>query len=122
MIAGSHAAASAHRPAPTPAALVVGLARAHGPLDLADTDDTATLRARLRAAGGADVVLTPAEEAAYHRLAGRTNAMWTSSNPLDRWLYRALDRVLRESPVVSGPRQQPERRSRPGCGGPDSSA
>lgn len=67
--------------------LVETLARAHGLLDLADTDDTALLRKRLTDAAGRDVVLTTAEEAAYQRLAERMNTMWTSRDPMARWLY-----------------------------------
>ncbi|MBW0104315.1 hypothetical protein [Pseudonocardia sp. KRD291] len=86
MEVGAQAAAASYEPV-TAAGLVEVLTRAHGLLDLADTAVTAALRGRLVAAGGADVVLTAAEDAAYARLVDRTNAMWTSSDPLDRWLY-----------------------------------
>ncbi|MCK2213271.1 hypothetical protein MF672_005595 [Actinomadura sp. ATCC 31491] len=48
-----------------------------GLLDLADTAESIVLRERLAEAGpGADVVLTPAVEQAYHATAHRLNAMW----------------------------------------------
>lgn len=74
-------------PATTPQALVEALARAHGLLDLAVTDDTRALAARVADLDHGDVVLTPAEDTAYERLAGRFNAMWTLSDPLARWTY-----------------------------------
>jgi hypothetical protein len=61
----------------TVGALVFQLARLHGLLDLAWTDDVALLYSRICAAGPADVVLTSAEEAAYQRTAGRFDGMWT---------------------------------------------
>ena len=44
LASGARDAAPACGPAPSTVALMVGLARAHGLLDLADTDDTAALR------------------------------------------------------------------------------
>ncbi|WP_431899501.1 hypothetical protein [Nonomuraea sp. bgisy101] len=59
------------------AELVVAAARISGLLDLADTAESILLRERLAAAGpGADVVLTPAQEAAYQATAMRLDAMW----------------------------------------------
>jgi hypothetical protein len=66
--AGADAAAPTYGPAPTARDIVERLAR-------------------LYTAGGADLVLDTAAEAAYQRLADRMNAMWTSSNPIDRFLY-----------------------------------
>jgi hypothetical protein len=63
-------------------------ARIAGLLDLEPTADTAALadaRARAVAAGG-DVVLTEAEEAAYHRTIDRIAAIATLGEPLVRWL------------------------------------
>jgi hypothetical protein len=68
-------------------AVVVGLARVLGVLDLAATDDTALLTARIEVPAGVDVVLTPAEEAAYARLTDRINTMWADRSGLDRFLY-----------------------------------
>lgn len=57
--------------------LVAAAAGISGLLDLADTAESIVLRERLVAAGpGADVVLTPAIEEAYHATADRLNAMW----------------------------------------------
>ncbi|MDF5755891.1 hypothetical protein [Spongiactinospora sp. TRM90649] len=54
-------------------------ARFSGMLDLADTAESVLLRERLGAAGpGADVVLTPAEEAAYRATLDRITTMWTA--------------------------------------------
>ncbi|MET9343286.1 hypothetical protein [Nonomuraea sp. NPDC003804] len=59
------------------AELVVVAAGVSGLLDLADTAESIVLRERLAAAGpGADVVLTPAQEAAYRATADRLDAMW----------------------------------------------
>jgi hypothetical protein len=70
----------------SPAELVERLARVHGLLDLAWTDDVELLRARIVDAGG-DVVLDEDGEAAYQRTATRLNGMWTSGSGLDRYLY-----------------------------------
>jgi hypothetical protein len=59
----------------TAADLVEQLARVHGLLDLAWTDDVALLHARLAGTEG-NVVLDDAEEAAYQRTTGRLDAMW----------------------------------------------
>jgi hypothetical protein len=68
--------------------LVSLLARLAGLLDLAPTDDTRLLTARLRTAPpGADCVLTDAEEAAYARTADRMNQMWAHGSGIDRYLY-----------------------------------
>jgi hypothetical protein len=73
-------------PHATPAALVEGLIRLHGLLDLELTDDARALLPRLQASLSEDVVLTPGEETAYARTANRINTMWTGS-ALDRWVY-----------------------------------
>jgi hypothetical protein len=73
-------------PHATPAALVEGVARLHGVLDLELTEDARALLPRLQASLSEDVVLSPAEETAYARIADRINMMWTSS-ALDRWVY-----------------------------------
>jgi hypothetical protein len=83
MAAGAEAAAGVYGPEPLPVELVEALARVHGLLDLAPTDDTARLTALLDSAGENDLVLSPADEAAYHRTADRFNAMWGLSNGLD---------------------------------------
>jgi hypothetical protein len=59
----------------TAADLVEQLARVHGLLDLAWTDDVALLYDRIAGTEG-NVVLYDAEEAAYQRTTGRLNAMW----------------------------------------------
>jgi hypothetical protein len=60
--------------------LVAAAAGISGLLDLADTAESIVLREWLAAAGpGADVVLTPAIEQAYHVTAHRLNAMWPRS-------------------------------------------
>lgn len=64
----------------TPGSLVVQLARLHGLLDLEWTDDVELLHARIAAAGPVDVVLTPAEEAAYRRTVERFDAMWAAGS------------------------------------------
>ena len=87
LAAGAEAAAPVYGPPPEPVELIEGLARALGVLDLEPTDDTARLTAILTTAGAGDVVLSPADEAAYQRLADRFNGMWTSSSGLDRFLY-----------------------------------
>jgi hypothetical protein len=97
--AGAEAAAPVYGPTPTGVQLVEALARAHGLLDLPDTDDTVLLRARLTQPPAldpitgqptgqpADIVLTRTEDAAYARLADRMNAIWALANPLDRFTY-----------------------------------
>lgn len=67
--------------------LVEALARAHGLLDLAVTDDTRALAARVADLDHGDVVLSPAEDDAYERLASRFTAMWTSADPPTHWVY-----------------------------------
>lgn len=62
------------------------VARVAGLLDLALTDDTELLHGRLEPAAG-DVVLTPAQEAAYQRTINRINGMWALGNPVDRFTY-----------------------------------
>jgi hypothetical protein len=63
------------------------MARVRGMVDLADTDDTALLRAWLTVAGpGADVVLTMDEEAACQRRVDRFTHMWASGSGTDRFL------------------------------------
>lgn len=87
---GAEAAGSVEvgdEPAPVAVAVVEQLARALGVLDLAVTDDTRLLVGLLEVAPGADVVLTPAQEAAYDRLADRINVMWAGGSVIDRWLY-----------------------------------
>jgi hypothetical protein len=59
----------------TAADIVEQLARLHGLLDLAWTDDVALLHARIAGAEG-NVVLDDAEEVAYQRTTGRLDAMW----------------------------------------------
>lgn len=58
MTVGAEAAAPTTGPPPSPRDLVEGLARAHGLLDLAVTNDTALMIDRLTAGGGADIVLS----------------------------------------------------------------
>jgi hypothetical protein len=70
----------------TPTEVVSELARFHGLLDLAWTDDVRVLHERLSVAN-ADVVLTTFEEQAYQRTANRINAMWRLNSGLDRFLY-----------------------------------
>ena len=68
--------------------LVSLLARLAGLLDLAPTDDTRLLTARLRATPpGTDCVLSDAEEAAHARTADRMNHMWAHGSGIDRYLY-----------------------------------
>jgi hypothetical protein len=80
-------AISANRPPLAPTEVVAGLARTLGALDLAVTDDTAPLTARVEVQAGADVVLSLAEEAAYARLADRINTMWADRSGINRFLY-----------------------------------
>lgn len=67
-----------------PVALVESLARALGVLDLAVTEDTRLLVARLQAAAGEDMELAPSDETAYSRLTERINGMWADGNAIDR--------------------------------------
>ncbi|TQN37311.1 hypothetical protein FHU33_3957 [Blastococcus colisei] len=68
--------------------LVSLLARLAGLLDLAHTDDTRLLTARLRATPpGTDCVLSDAEEAAHARTADRMNHIWAHGSGIDRYLY-----------------------------------
>jgi hypothetical protein len=68
--------------------LVSLLVRLAGLLDLAPTDDTRLLTARLRATPpGTDCVLSDAEEAAHARTADRMNHMWAHGSGIDRYLY-----------------------------------
>jgi hypothetical protein len=78
--------AAAIGPHKTPAALVEGVARLHGVLDLELTDDARALLPKLRASITGDVVLTPTEDAAYSRTVDRINTM-CSGSALDRWAY-----------------------------------
>jgi hypothetical protein len=65
--------------------LVSLLARLAGLLDLAPTDDTRLLTARLQATPpGTDCVLSDAEEAAHTRTADR---IWAHGSGIDRYLY-----------------------------------
>jgi hypothetical protein len=77
--------------AETAADVVDEVARLHGLLDLAWTDDAQLLHNRLAAASAgvstADVVLTPAEEAAYRRTVDRINAMWSIGSDIDQFRY-----------------------------------
>ena len=69
-------------------ALVSVLARLAGLLDLAPTDDTRLLTARLRATPpGTDCMLSDAEEAAHARTADRMNYLWAQGSGIDRYLY-----------------------------------
>jgi hypothetical protein len=72
---------------PDPVTIVASLARALGVLDLAVTADTTLLIARVDVPADTDVVLAPAEEAAYARLADRINTMWADRSRIDRFLY-----------------------------------
>lgn len=74
--------------------LVATAARVHGLLDLQPTADTAQLHAAASAAGLAaqEVVLTEAQEAAYHRTVDRITAMAIPGDPLTRWAMGTRDR------------------------------
>jgi hypothetical protein len=85
--AGAEASGSGYRPPPAPTDVVASLARVLGVLDLEATADTAMLITRLEAANGSDVILTPAEEAAYERLAGRFNALWATDTEIAPFSY-----------------------------------
>jgi hypothetical protein len=68
--------------------LVSLLARLAGLLDLAPTDDTRLLTARLLTTPpGTDCVLSDAEEAAHARTADRMNHVWGHGSGIDRYLY-----------------------------------
>jgi hypothetical protein len=69
----------------TAGALVVQLARLHGLLDLAWTEDVELLHARLTVESAVDVVLTRPEEAAYWRTAERFDAMWAPGSGVARF-------------------------------------
>ncbi|MBW0101513.1 hypothetical protein [Pseudonocardia sp. KRD291] len=84
--AGAEASGGAFTTPPSGGELVEAFARVNGLLDLATTADTELLTARLQGTRG-DVVLTPAEEEAYTRLADRMNMMWAGGSALDRWTY-----------------------------------
>ncbi|WP_336029887.1 LuxR family transcriptional regulator [Geodermatophilus sp. FMUSA9-8] len=73
---------------PGRASFVSLLARLAGLLDLAPTDDTRMLTARMRATPpGTDCTLSEADEAAYTRTADRMNRMWALGSGIDRYLY-----------------------------------
>ena len=68
--------------------LVSQIARVAGLLDLAPTEQTQLLVARLTAnQPGRDLALTEAEEAAYQHTADRMNAMWGLGSPAARTFY-----------------------------------
>jgi hypothetical protein len=68
--------------------LVSLLARLAGLLDLAPTDDTRLITARLWATPpGTDCVLSDAEEAARARAADRMNHIWPHGSGIDRHLH-----------------------------------
>jgi len=68
--------------------LVSLLARLADLLDLAPTDDTRLLTARLRATPpGTDCVLSDAEEAAHARTVDRMNHLWAHGAGIDRYPY-----------------------------------
>jgi hypothetical protein len=70
------------------AEFVSKVARVAGLLDLAPTEDTQLLTARLAAnPPGLDLALTTAEEAAYQRTADRMNRLWSLGSGVDRYLY-----------------------------------
>jgi hypothetical protein len=73
---------------PTAAELVGGLSRAVSMLTLAWDDDVRTLRDAVTAhPSTTDVVLSPAEEAAYQRVADRLNRLWSYGSGVDRFRY-----------------------------------
>ncbi|WP_147268016.1 LuxR family transcriptional regulator [Spongiactinospora rosea] len=79
VLGAGHAPVGAALPPDGPPAgdLAAAAARFSGLLDLADTAESIVLRERLAAAGpGADVTLTPAQEAAYRHTADRLHTMW----------------------------------------------
>jgi hypothetical protein len=64
------------------------VARVAGLLDLAPTEDTQLLIARLAAnPAGLDLALTEAEEAAYRRTADRMHMMWADTSGIEPYLY-----------------------------------
>jgi len=68
--------------------LVMTAAQLAGLLDLTPDRDSEMLAALVEDSDpGADVVLSPAGEAAYQRYATRANHMWSLSDPLARYLY-----------------------------------
>jgi hypothetical protein len=70
------------------ASLVSLLARLAGLLDLAPTDDTRLLTARMQASPPrTDCTLSGADEAAYARTTDRMNRMWALGSGIDRYLY-----------------------------------
>jgi hypothetical protein len=78
--------AEAHRT--TPRDLAGGLSRAVSVLTMAWDDDVRALRDAVTAHPSAtDVVLSPAEEAAYQRVAERLNRLWSYGSGVDRFLY-----------------------------------
>lgn len=85
--AGTEAAAPTYGPAPAPRDIIERLARLHGLLDLAVSDDTRQLITVLDRASTTDpVVLDDTTEAAYQRLADRMNVMW-GGGAASRFLY-----------------------------------
>lgn len=74
--------------ATTAAELIGGLSRAVSMLTLAWDDDVRTLRDAVTAhPSTTDVVLSPAEEAAYQRVADRLNRLWSYGSGVDRFRY-----------------------------------
>jgi hypothetical protein len=70
--------------------VVSTLARLHGLLTLAPTDDCTRLYAAAQRAIATDehhLELTAALEVAYQRTVGRLNGMWTLGDPLARFVY-----------------------------------
>lgn len=68
--------------------LVSLIARLAGLLDLAPTEDTELLTARLSASpADVDLALTEAEDRAYARTVDRMNAMWAHGSGIDRFQY-----------------------------------
>ena len=67
--------------------LVMTIAQLAGLLDLAPDRDSEVLAELLPDDPAADVVLSPAGEAAYQRYAARANHMWSLGDPLARYLY-----------------------------------
>jgi hypothetical protein len=72
-----------------PEDVISEIARLHGLLDLAWTDDVQQLHTAIAAAGDAETTLTHELEAAYQRTAARLNGMWALGSGLDRHLYGA---------------------------------
>ena len=80
--------AAGNQPQADAVVVVARLAQLVGLLDLAWTEDAELLAPRLaETAAGRDVVLEPAEEAAYQRTADRLNGMWSLGSPVERFLY-----------------------------------